>query len=309
MASFFGNLLSAFTGAPADEAAKKQQLFYQNTLNTGRGDIASGTGNAVGALNYGYGNAQPILANNYNQARSDISGGGSQAINYIDQGTRGATDAYGQVLPKYGGATSLQLDALGVNGPEAQARARQSFQTDPGYQFNLDQQLGAMERARSAGGLLASGNTSADAMRIASGNANQAYGSWMDRLGQYINPELAATSGMANTLSQAGQNKANIASGTGGLLGNLASRYGTESAGLQTGLADRLSGVYTGGAGQNVNLASNLAQPYANTYQQQAQGQMQGSQNLWGLLGGLSKLGVGTYAQSQNPYSNLSWMK
>ncbi|MCM3903382.1 MAG: hypothetical protein ND866_16900, partial [Pyrinomonadaceae bacterium] len=142
----------------------------------------------------------------------------------------------------------------------------------------------------------------ADAMRIASGNANQAYGSWMDRLGQYINPELSATSGMANTLSQAGQNKANIASSTGGLLGNFASRYGSESAGLQTGLADRLAGVYTGGAGQNVNLASNLAQPYANTYQQEAQGQTQGSQNLWNMIGGLAKLGVGTYSQNKSAW-------
>ncbi len=96
-----------------------------------------------------------------------------------------ATQALGEFDPYTGTAQtaySTYGDALGLNGADGNAAAVQAYQTSPGYQFQLDQGLQALERSASARGMLASGNTSADILGYAQGLANQDYSSWLDRL-------------------------------------------------------------------------------------------------------------------------------
>jgi len=106
----------------------------------------------------------------------------------------------------------LYADALGINGAEGAQRATGAFQTGPGYQFQMDQGLQALQRIGSAKGNLQSGNTDVGVMRYASGLADQSWGSWLDRLANPSSPLNSAVSGQTSTLG----NLADLALDTSG---------------------------------------------------------------------------------------------
>lgn len=159
---------------------------------------------------------------------------------------------------KYGAATNLGLDALGVNGAAGNARAVGAFQAGPGYQYAVDQSLEGINRKANANGGLIGGNTLAALSDRAGNMANQEYGSWVDRLNGYVSPEMAATSGMA----------------------------GYEAA---------KAPVYTGTANSIANLGTNTTTGVNDQNTQAANAEMAGSKNLWGLGMGLAQLGVGAF--------------
>ncbi len=183
-------------------------------------------------------------------------------MGYLDTGKTGALDSlttaggyYQPLASKYGAATTLGLDALGVNGPEGNTRATTAFQAGPGYRYTVDQALEGINRSAAARGGAFSGNTLAALSDRAGNMANQEYGSWLDRLSGYTSPELAATSGMA----------------------------GTEAA---------KAPVYMQDATGRVALETGTTQGINSQETQAANAEMQGSGNLWGLGLNLAKLGV-----------------
>lgn len=91
----------------------------------------------------------------------------------------GEFDAY---TPTAQTAYSTYGNALGLNGADGNAAAVSAYQSSPGYQFQLDQGMQALERSASSRGMLASGNTSADILGYSQGLANQDYSNWLDRL-------------------------------------------------------------------------------------------------------------------------------
>lgn len=239
-------LFSIFTGDPAKEAAAANKKLLDENLTRGTNYLTSGQTNAIGAL--------------------DTSAG-----------------LYGDLAKKYGGATSLALDALGVNGADGNARATQAFQAGPGYQYAVDQSLDAINRKAAALGIAAGGNTLAALSDRAGNMANQEYGSWLDRLNGYVSPELQATGGQA---------------------GAIASK----------------APVYTTTANNLATLGTNTTNGIANQNTQAANAEMQGLSNLWGLglnlasaatggLGGGTSLlggGGGGVASTIN-YGGQSW--
>jgi hypothetical protein len=137
--------------------------------------LTDNQGNVLAELNTGYGNAQSLL------------GQGRELF-------QGMTD---RSLPGVG-----QYDALTLgSGEDIQRR----LEGTGGYQFNMDQGLQALARARSAGGMLASGNTDTDAMSFASGLASNTLNSERQALLPYLNMYQQGTAGQAGVLgAQAG---------------------------------------------------------------------------------------------------------
>lgn len=220
-----GFLDTIFGGGAEKEAAAKNRALYNDYQSQGSGYLSGGYDTARGDLNSALGSYAPLSA----------LGG------------------------KYGGASSMLLNALGVNGASGNAAAQSAFTNNPGYQSGVDAGLDAINRRRAASGMLASGNADQDAQTFGQNLQNQQYNTWLSSLGSFVNPELAATSGAAT-----GQ------AGVYGGLGTLA----TNNAQNQVGL---LGNTTTGLASAN-NL--------------QAQGEAAGAKNLLGL--GTSLLGLGT---------------
>lgn len=196
-----------------------------------------------------------------NQARLTASKGAG--LGYLDAGKTGALSsldsaagAYSPLAAKYGRATTLGLDGLGVNGPEGNARAVDAFKAGPGYDWRVSQALDQTNRAAAATGSLNGGNTLAALSDRAGNMANQEYGSWLDRLSGYVSPELSATGGYASATAAKAP-------------------------------------IYMGDAGARIGLENSTTQGINNQETQAANAEMAGSSNLWGLGLNLAKLGVG----------------
>jgi hypothetical protein len=80
-----------------------------------------------------------------------------------------------------------------------------AFQSDPGYQYALDQQQRAIQHSAAARGTLGSGNTLKALQQNAIGLADQNYGNWWNRQAGLAGVGQAA----ANNLAAYGQNNAN----------------------------------------------------------------------------------------------------
>lgn len=79
-------------------------------------------------------------------------------------------------------ATDLLASILGANGPDAAKRAYSRFAETPAYRFRLNQGIDAINRAASARGTLAGGQTSMDLMGYGQGLAGQEFDNWTKNL-------------------------------------------------------------------------------------------------------------------------------
>jgi hypothetical protein len=154
--------------------------------------------------------------------------GQQQSLTALGQANQQAQNAVNEAIGYYepyydaglGGLDMLQ-NALGLNGAQGNAAATGAFQASPGYQFTLDQGIGALDRSAAARGLLNSGNQTGDVLNFATGLANQDFSNWLSNLGDLSQLGMTATQGMAgeqNTLAglatQFGQDQANLFSNT-----------------------------------------------------------------------------------------------
>jgi hypothetical protein len=188
----------------------------------------------------------------------------NEANQLIDQGAGRADallqEAGGLYQPLAGTANrgyGAYADAAGANGAEGYGRARASFQTDPGYRFQMDQGLDAINRTAAARGMLAGGNNTVDLLKYAQGLADQSWGNYVSRLAPYLQqaPAIAgAQSALLGTRaglqSDAAGNKADV------LLDIAGQQAGAGQQGMMAGqqAAANRFGAIMGGA----NLAAKL---------------------------------------------------
>lgn len=171
-----GGLLSGlggiFGGSATRNAAARNEAYLRDLEETG-----------MGAIDQGYEGAQGYL--------SDI------ADLWRPYGV------YGENLGRQ--ATDLYSDALGLGGAEGTQRARDAFTSSPGYEFQLNQGLDALERRAAAQGRLQSGQTGLDTLNYATGLASQDYNNWLSNLGDLsgtgLNLWQSGLSGQAGSLS------------------------------------------------------------------------------------------------------------
>lgn len=185
------------------------------------------------------------------QGNSIINTGQAQSTGAINNGIAG----YQPWLDSGKAANTMYGNALGLNGASGNAAATGAFQTNPGYDFQLQQGENSALRGASAAGMLNSGNTLTALTNYGQGQANQAYGSWLDRLngvsGQGMNAAAGQQQGdaqLANTYSNSADNRLGLENTvTQGQMG-----INTQKAGLQDQQAANKSsffGKLIGGVG------------------------------------------------------------
>jgi len=220
-------LFDVFTGSSAKKAAAANKAEYEKYKTEGLSDLDTGMAGSLPAVDSAIDAYTPL---------SDLGG-------------------------KYGKATDLYSDALGVNGAEGNTRAVGSFQAGPGYEFMRDQAIEAGSRGASR---FSPGGNEIDAVtRLGSNLANQEYGNWLTRLGGFVNPELQAVSGAA---------------------GGKAAGYGAKA------------GLFSTDALNRVNLRGNVAGGIANSNTAAANAQMSASGNFWNGLMSLGGNAAKAYA-------------
>lgn len=191
------------------------------------------------------------LSSNYGQGRDAITSGYGKA-----------GDLYSGLMTSYAPGAGAYGDASGANGAAGYDRARTNFQTNPGYQFQLDQGQQALNRSHAAAGNLNSGNADADTLKFSQGLANQAYGGYMAGLQPYLAGQAGAVQGAAG-----------VATGQGGALNQSYQGQGTAANSNYTGQGASdaaatmnnyaISGNMWNGIGKAVDKAAGLFGAFA----------------------------------------------
>ena len=303
MASFLSTL---FGGGAEQEAADANKALAAQYGTTGTNLLNTGLDQSTGAVNTGATNAAGLLGQN-----TGIYGNlGTTGANTLNTGLSNQLGALGQAGQAYaplsalagqlGAGTNMYLNSLGLNGAQGNQAAVDAFQTGPGYQFQLDQGLNAIDRARANAGMLNSGNTSIDALTYGQGLANQAYGGWQSQLQGLINPQLSALGTAAAGQSAADTNMANVygtnAAANTALQGTVAAGQAGANTALaqnQANLGNALAGLYSGNASNQVALQGGVTSADMSANNTAAAGQAAGAKNLLNAGLGLAGLVAG----------------
>jgi hypothetical protein len=165
-----------------------------------------------------------------------IKSGQSQANAAIQQGVATATNQLSPWTTTGVPANADQADLLGLNGPDAANAAMAKFQTSPGYNFQMQQGLRAVDAGAASQGILRSGATIKGEETFGQGLANTDFGNYWNRLQQLSGSGLDAAKGIASAATGGAANIASTDRGAAGqqsnIIGNEASSIGTAANGL-----------------------------------------------------------------------------
>lgn len=141
---------------------------------------------------------------------------------------------------------------LALNPSQAQAHLGSGFQQDPGYQWNLDQQLQAGNQAQAAGGMVGSPQNEQFQQQTANNLANQQYNQYYNRNQSLFNTGVGGLQGLENQ----GFNASNqLTNNLDDYYDNLANVMGAQS-------QNRHNTVY-GGLGLGLGYALKPSAPHA----------------------------------------------
>lgn len=210
----------------------------------------SGTGNAL--------NAPPLVGQNYANQSSrgktpiqDIQaalalGRPISDMSWSQAGFGPGGQGYYPQTQVAGGGGAPGAAAPAPDAATAQHNAFMNFQTDPGYQFALDQGSQALQRSAAARGILNSGATAKALTDYGQGMAAQQYGNYFNRLQSLAGIGQSATNatGQFGASAASGQGNALMAAG-----GARASAYGGVAQSGNQGIQNYLMSQYLGNGG------------------------------------------------------------
>lgn len=192
----------------------------------------------------------------------------------LDTALSGALSQYdtaGTQVQPYADAGTSALDqlkaALGLSGDSARDQFVNNFRTSPGYQFQMDQGVKALDSSAAAKGGLYSGAQGKALTTFGQGLADQDYSSFLDRLTGLVSGGQNAASNLATLIGS----KASAILGTGG-----------DKANVRLGGLGAISNAINQGASANAGGVIGAANAKA-----------AGVSNLLNLIGGVGKFALG----------------
>ncbi len=265
-------MASIFSGSGGRKAAQAANKELNDGYNKAVGQLDTAKAASADYLNSNrdvyqgaYDNAKGLMDSAYGDARAQTADIAAGYQPYANSGQQ---------------ANTAYSNAMGLNGAEGYNQAMQQFRTGPGYQFQMDQGLDALNRTAAARGGLASGNNSVDLMKYAQGMADQSWQQNLGNLNNQANMGMQATNGIAN----AKQGQAQLAMNYGSQGAQLAQGYGTQMAGINNTLAGNETNYGNTVSGMSTNLAGQMAQ---NTEKGMMAGQQAASNRFGAVMGGV----------------------
>jgi hypothetical protein len=159
-----------------------------------------------------------------------IKSGQKAANQAIQQGVQTATNQLSPWTTAGQPALSQESDLLGLNGQPAADAAMSTFQSSPGYQYQVSQGLRGVDAGAASQGILRSGATIKAEETLGSNLANQDFGNYWNRLQQLSSGGLSAAGGIAGAATGGAANIAqtdtSAANAQSSIYGNVASSLG-----------------------------------------------------------------------------------
>ncbi len=182
--------------------------------------------------------------------QSGSTGSAASSANKISQeAVAEATKDYAPYTQAGTQGVTTYADLLGVNGPDAASAAMGKFVSSPGYGYQVQQGLKAVDAGAAANGLLRSGATLKAEQTLGSNLANQDFGNYLGRLNTLATNGLSATGNLTNIMSGQATQQQQTAVSQGA---NDASIYGNAA----KGVTGALGTAYQNGAFNNLFSSS-----------------------------------------------------
>jgi len=162
-----------------------------------------------------------------------VSGGQSQANAAQTGALAGAENQLGPWTTSGLPANKQQSDLLGLNGQPAADAAMSTFQSNPGYRYQVQQGLRAVDAGAAANDMLRSGATLKAEQTLGSNLADQDFGNYWNRLQQLSSGGLTAAGELATGQIKTGQD---IAGTDASAAAGQSSIYGGLGTGVSTGI-------------------------------------------------------------------------
>lgn len=164
-------------------------------------------------------------------------------------------------------ANTQQANLLGLNGQPLADQAMSLFEKSPGYQFQFDQGLRAIDAGAASTGILRSGATIKAEQAFGTGLADKDFGDYVSRLNALSTTGANAATGQAGVATGAAGARSNIAgSEASGVTNSLAGLANNQQ--VQNKLADYFqpSGSSIYGTPQAAPTGSTAGQAWAGTF-------------------------------------------
>lgn len=171
----------------------------------------------------------------------------SSASGSISEGQQQANAALQPWVTSGTAANTQQNNLLGLNGQPAADTAMQSFQSSPGYAYDVQQGIAGVDAGAASKGILTSGQTIKAEQTEGTNLANQNFQQYYNNLNGLSSQGVSAAGGQAGTDTSAAGQQASLTNGLGGTLGNslggvagtvqnsLSSMFGSSNNGGQIG--------------------------------------------------------------------------
>lgn len=238
-------------GGSGAEAADKANRAYQDWMNK-----------SIGTYNQFW-----------QQGRGDVLGMYNQGLGFLNPYMKAGQEALGDYQA-----------TLGEGGGMAGQNMVNKFKQSPGYQFQMQQGLNAINRSAAARGLAGGGGTSKALQEYGQGLANQEYGQYQNRLGQ-----------LAGMGQQSAGQAFQGALGTGQYLGSLGAQYAGDIGSAYGGMGQSAANSIMAGQAADQATRSNWINQLG----------MLGGMALGGPFGGFLGSSLSNYlGNQQRPYWN-----
>lgn len=188
--------------------------------------ISAGTASLIGAgVSAGAGLIGSAMQSSATSAASDAA---TQAELQMYNQTREDLSPYREA-----GTASLtqQQNLLGLNGQNAADTAMSTFQTSPGYQWQLSEGLRGVDAGAAAKGMTRSGATLKGEINYAQGLADQDFTDYYNRLSSMTSTGATAAGQQASANTSTGSQVATNATNAGNTQSSI---YGNEASGLSS---------------------------------------------------------------------------
>lgn len=288
--SSVGNIASGIISGKALGSASKAQ---QAGLNAARGDINNYYGQSSADIKAQRDYAQNQIANALNTGRSDILGGLDRATQYQKPYAQAGQQSLEELLNGLGIGQVTNNETYGSLAPKFDAEALKTY-LDPGYNFQLQQGLNAVNRSNAGQGRYFSGQdlmqSNNYAQQFANSAVTDAYNRYLNnintrykQLGGLVDSGQAASNNLSALESEAGTNLAGLGTTISGQANTNALESSKTLADLLTGQGSSLAGIDTGIGGIKSQGILGKAASLTGTI-----GGLTGSNGNTGALGGLS---------------------
>lgn len=179
------------------------------------------------------------------QQAGAISDASDAANARAQQAIAEAKPLYQPYIDQGGSGLKTYADLTGVNGPDAASTAMAGFQASPGYQYQVQQGLRAVDAGAASKGMLRSGATLKAEQTLGNNLADQDFGNYMTRLNTLATFGQNAVNGYSNVMTGQANNQQSTLTSAGG---QLASIYGNEASGVANALGNTYSNLRSSGA-------------------------------------------------------------